>query len=470
MHAQAPRLLRRLQPDVVHFTNGMIPITSRVPTVVTIHDMSLTLYPRFHPPRRLMLNRPFVDLAARQADAIITVSHSAKRDIVRHYGLAADRVHVVAEAAASEFRPIPRGPRLDAVRARYGLADRFVLYVGTIEPRKNLPQLLEGFALRRRRGDLPHQLVCAGPYGWLCRDIEELIERLGIGDSVRFIGYVPFAALPALYNLAEMFVFPSLYEGFGLPVIEAMACGTPVITGRVAALVEVGGAATEQVETLGADALGEAMVRLGHSRERRDHLAALGPPRAAQFSWRRAARETLEVYSPGRARGARDRSRASAVGAGGRGRPARERAAAGCGGDRDAAAMVCMSADVLFGQAYFLRFDPKMWAAQQPYPPLGSMYAAAYARQHGFRVAFFDAMLAASEGRVDSRARPPSSADRGALRGQLQLPVEDVPAANAAGGIDDDRRRACPRRSDHRRRIRRQRPSCVCTSIAGRTP
>ncbi len=241
MHTTAPRLLRRLRVDVAHFTNGMLPLGSPVPTVVTIHDMSLTLFPEHHPSRRVMLNRPFLDLAARRADAIITVSHSAKRDIVRHYGIDAGRVHVVTEAAAPQFRPVSDVAWLESVRRRYGLADRFILYVGTIEPRKNLRQLLEGFARRKRAGDLPHQLVCVGPYGWLCRDIENLIERLGIEDDVRFTGYVPFGDLPALYNIAEMFVFPSVYEGFGLPVIEAMACGTPTIIGPTAALVEVAG-------------------------------------------------------------------------------------------------------------------------------------------------------------------------------------------------------------------------------------
>jgi glycosyltransferase involved in cell wall biosynthesis len=165
------------------------------------------------------------------------------------------------------------------VRERYDLADRFILYVGTIEPRKNLPKLIEGFASRRKSGQLPHQLVCAGPYGWLSRDIEDLIDRLQIEDAVRFTGYVPFGDLAALYSLAEMFVFPSLYEGFGLPVIEAMACG-----------------AVEQVGHLDADSLGDAMVRLAGDRQRRDTLSTLGRERAQLFSWERAARETLKVY------------------------------------------------------------------------------------------------------------------------------------------------------------------------------
>jgi glycosyltransferase involved in cell wall biosynthesis len=296
MQALAPRLLRQIEADVVHFTNGMVPLASTVPTVVTIHDMSLTLYPRYHPPRRVLLNRPLVDLAARRADAIITVSQSAKRDIVRLYGLSPDRVHVVHEAAAPSFRPVHDSYERERVRRKYGLADRFILYVGTIEPRKNLPKLIEGFASRKRSGDLPHQLVCAGPYGWLSRDLEERIERLQIDDAVRFTGYVPFEDLPALYSLAEMFVFPSIYEGFGLPVIEAMACGTPVVTGCVAALSEVTGGAVEQVDNLDAESLGTAMVGLARRPERRENLSALGVQRAHSFSWERAARETLNVY------------------------------------------------------------------------------------------------------------------------------------------------------------------------------
>jgi glycosyltransferase involved in cell wall biosynthesis len=296
MQMLAPRTLRQLRADVAHFTNGMVPLASPVPTVVTIHDMSLTLYPRYHPPRRVLLNRPFVDLAARRADAIITVSQSAKRDIIRLYGLSPERVHVVHEAAAPSFRPVGDRAVLDRVRQRYALADRFILYVGTIEPRKNLPKLIEGFAARRTAGDLPHQLVCAGPYGWLSGDIAKKIRRLRVADAVRFTGYVPFDDLPALYNLAEMFVFPSLYEGFGLPVVEAMASGTPVITGHVPALAEVAGAAVEHVDSLDAGTLGDAMVALARNRERREHLISLGLARARMFSWERAARETLDVY------------------------------------------------------------------------------------------------------------------------------------------------------------------------------
>ncbi|MEQ1730562.1 MAG: glycosyltransferase family 1 protein, partial [Vicinamibacterales bacterium] len=296
MQTHAPRVLKRIKADVVHFTNGMVPLASAVPTVVTIHDMSLTMYPAFHPRRRVLLNRPLVNLAARRADAVITVSEAAKQDIVRLYGLDASRVHVVHEAAAPSFGVIHDPFELRRVRKRYGLAERFILYVGTIEPRKNLPTLIEAFARRRVAGELPHQLVCAGPYGWLSDDIDAQIDRLRVRDAVRFTGYVPFEDLPAIYNLAEMFVFPSVYEGFGLPVIEAMACGTPVVTGSVAALNEVAGDAAERVDPLEVESLSDALVRLASSRERREELSQRGLARARTFSWERAAAETLSVY------------------------------------------------------------------------------------------------------------------------------------------------------------------------------
>lgn len=296
MQMVAPRLLDELGADVAHFTNSVVPLASAVPTVVTIHDMSLTLYPQFHPIRRVLLHRPFVALAARRADAIITVSHSARRDILRHYRVPPERVRVVYEAAAPVFRPIADAEYLASVARRYRLPPRFALYVGTVEPRKNLPRLLEAFARRKRAGDLPHALVCTGRYGWRARDVRRTVERLALGDAIRFLGYVPFADLPALYNLAELFVFPSLHEGFGLPVLEAMACGVPTIVGANSSLLEVGGAAAEAVDATDTEAIGDAIVRLARDPEARRERARLGLARARAFSWRRAARETLEVY------------------------------------------------------------------------------------------------------------------------------------------------------------------------------
>lgn len=291
-----PRLLHLIDPDVVHFTNQIIPLASPITTVVTIHDMSLRLFPSYHPWKRVLLNRPLITQAARRAEAVIAVSSSARRDIIHFCGVEPERVHLVHEAAAPAFRPIADRTRLEAVRARYALPERFVLYVGTIEPRKNLLRLVEAYGRRHRAGDLPWPLVCIGRYGWRARDVQARVERLGLRRAIRFAGYVPFDDLPAIYNLAELFVFPSLHEGFGLPVMEAMACGVPVIVGGNSSLAEIAAGAAETVDATDVDALGEALVSVARSRDRRVELARRGRARARQFSWRRAARETLEIY------------------------------------------------------------------------------------------------------------------------------------------------------------------------------
>ena len=380
IQTRAPAALRTIGADVAHFTNGMVPLMSPIPTVVTIHDVSLRLYPRHHPPRRVLLNGPLVALAARRANAIITVSQSAQDDIVRSYGVDPARVHVVYEAAAPSFQPVRDPETLARVRRRYGLGDRVVLYVGTIEPRKNLPTLIDAFARRLHAGDLSHQLVCVGPYGWKSHGIGAHIERSKLGEAIKFTGYVPFEDLPALYSLAEVFVYPSMYEGFGLPVIEAMACGVPVITGPASALAEVGGRAVMHLDRLDVAGLGDALVGLAGDGERRERMSAAGLARAEEFSWDRAARESLAVY--------RSVARRSQYVASAFRRTDSSPARAGH--------HVQGRVDVLFGQAYFLRFDPKLWEAQQPYAPLGTLYAAACARARGYRVGLFDAMLAES--------------------------------------------------------------------------
>ena len=295
MQLRAASALDAIQPDVAHFTNGMIPLGAVPPTVVTVHDMSLRLYPGCHPVRRLLLNRPLMHIAIRQASAIVTVSNSARRDLLRLHGVAADRVSVVHEAASPVFRPIADRGRLEAMRARYNLPPRFMLYVGTIEPRKNLPRLMTAFAEARQAG-IPHHLVCVGPYGWSSRDLTGCIERLGIQDAVHFTGYVPFDHLPSIYNLGEFFAFPSLYEGFGLPVVEAMACGVPVLTSSTSSLGEIAGDAAVTIDPADAEAMTDAIIRLATDAELRRDRSASGLQRARSFSWAQTAREMLAVY------------------------------------------------------------------------------------------------------------------------------------------------------------------------------
>ena len=295
MQMRAARALDAVQPDVAHFTNGMIPLGSPVSTIVTIHDMSLRLYPQCHPVRRLLLNRPLMQVAIRQAQSIVTVSDSARGDLLRLHGVAADRVSVVHEAASPSFHPITDRAVLEGVRARYQLPRQFVLYVGTIEPRKNLSRLVEAFAQARARG-IPHHLVCVGPYGWSSRDLAGRVERLALSESVHFTGYAKFEDLPAIYNLADFFVFPSLYEGFGLPVVEAMASGLPVITSSTSSLVEIAGDGAATIDPTNTEALADAIVRLATDDELRREVGRRGLQRSRMFSWTQTAKEMLAVY------------------------------------------------------------------------------------------------------------------------------------------------------------------------------
>ena len=295
MQLLAGRVLEDIGADVAHFTNGMIPLGTSAARVVTIHDMSLTLHPECHPLRRRVINRPLSHVAARVADAIVTVSHSARRDLLALNDIPEARVSVVHEAAGPGFAVIKDTAKRARIRLRYALPHRFMLYVGAIEPRKNLPRLVDAVAAARRQG-LPHQLVCVGPYGWSSRDLYEHVDRLGLRDVVHFTGYIPIEDLPVIYNLAEFFVFPSIYEGFGLPVVEAMACGTPVITSSTSSLDEIAGSAALTVDPYEVEALVAAIVTMARDEDLRHALSQRGLERVREFSWARTAKEMLALY------------------------------------------------------------------------------------------------------------------------------------------------------------------------------
>ena len=295
MHCLLPAAIRRSRPQLCHFPNSMAPLWQKSPFVLTIHDASLFLYGRYHPPARLLSIRFALPLLARRAEAIITVSHSARDDLLRTLKLPPEKVHVIYEAAASSFRPVTDRACLDALRRKYDLPEQFLLFVGTLEPRKNLRRLVR--ALRRiRRNGYRQPLVLVGADGWKLADLHAEIEHLGLKDAVRFTGYVPAEDLPGLFSLATLFVFPSLYEGFGLPPLEAMACGTPVLTSNSTSLAEICGGGAYLVNPRDEEEMAAALMELLDDEELRRHLGQRGRRRAQQFSWTRAARKTAAVY------------------------------------------------------------------------------------------------------------------------------------------------------------------------------
>ena len=281
--------------DVLHSPDFIPPSHPRSPSVITMHDLAFLLYPRFLT-RDSARYYGQVDLAARQADHIIAVSESTKRDAVRLLGVPAKKISVIHEAAHPLFTPLSNPTELARVRNHYHLPENFILFVSTVEPRKNLPTLLRAFKLLRDNYKSDAVLAVAGNRGWLFEEVDRVIDELKLHDTVRFLGGVPNEELVYLYNAAKVFVFPSFYEGFGLPPLEAMACGTPVIVSQVSSLPEVVGDAGILIDPQDVEALTVAMWRVLGDENLRREMRAKGLKRAQIFSWQRAARETLAVY------------------------------------------------------------------------------------------------------------------------------------------------------------------------------
>ncbi|MAU00152.1 MAG: glycosyl transferase family 1 [Anaerolineaceae bacterium] len=291
-----PRIIRQRQPDLCHFPNNTAPLCLSRPSVITIHDASLFLHSRHHPRSRLLALRLLLPHVARRATAVITVSHHARQDLMRILQLPAEKIHVIHEAAPAGFQPLDDPIERRQLRARYNLPEQFVLFVGTMEPRKNLKRLIRAIAQLRWRG-CDTRLVLVGPNGWLINgSLDKEIEALNLQDAVQNLGYVPQEDLPGIYSLATIFAFPSLYEGFGLPPLEAMACGTPVLTSRDSAMAEICGEAAWLVDPQQEAAIADGLACLLADPERREHLRQLGLARAQHYSWERTARETAVVY------------------------------------------------------------------------------------------------------------------------------------------------------------------------------
>jgi glycosyltransferase involved in cell wall biosynthesis len=291
-----PLQLRQQGVKLLHSPHHTMPLVAPgCRQVVTFHDLTFFLLPARYPASRRLYFQAVSRASARRADALIVPSETVKGDVMRILAVPQSRITTVYEAPAPVFRPIEDDAMLAQVRRKYRLPHRFILNVGSLEPGKNRACLIQAFNELRRRG-LEHRLVIVGQRAWKYEDDFELVERLGLGEAVLFTGYVPAEELAALYNCAELFVFPSLYEGFGLPVLEAMACGVPVVTSNVSAMPEVAGDAALLIEPRDIEGLADAMERpLRHSRVRAS-LRSRGLKRAAQFSWERAARETVAVY------------------------------------------------------------------------------------------------------------------------------------------------------------------------------
>jgi glycosyltransferase involved in cell wall biosynthesis len=295
-HARLSWEMARRSPDVLWVPAHVLPLVHPRRSVVTIHDLGYL----YHPASYLLRHRLYLRLStawsARAATHLITVSAVTKADLVREHGVRPDKVTVVYSGVDTRFQPQVDQVVLTEVRQRYGIPGPYVLYVGTLQPRKNLVRLVEAFS-QVAQEDETLRLVLAGRKGWLYDDIFATVARLGLTDRVVFTGYVPDDDVPALMAGARLFVLPSLYEGFGVPVVEAMACGVPVVCANIASLPEVAGDAALLVDPTDVDALAAAIRRALTDDDLRRELIARGLRQAARFSWDRCAAETLAVLT-----------------------------------------------------------------------------------------------------------------------------------------------------------------------------
>jgi len=290
--------LRRAKVDLFHAPHYVVSPLTACPTVVTIHDCIHLRFPQYLPNRTAAVYaRFFMATAARRARRILTVSQASKEDILHFLKVPASKVEVIHNALDERLAAPPTEDEIARVRDRFLVNAPFILYAGNIKPHKNVDRLIEAFAIVRSRGGENIKLLIIGDEISKYPNLRRLVHRFQLHKHVRFLGFVPDATLAALYRLATVFVFPSLYEGFGLPPLEAMASGAPVITSNVSSLPEVVGDAALLIDPMNATAIADAIVRVVSDAELRAELTRRGFERVKTFSWARSVQRTREVYA-----------------------------------------------------------------------------------------------------------------------------------------------------------------------------
>jgi len=296
-----PRYIRRHGLEVFHGTNFEVPLRRVCPTVVTIHDRSMLLYPHTQERKRVRRARRRLPLMARAATMIVTPTESVRREVHEHLQIPLERIVAVPEAARSCFRRLEQEQTLET-RNRLGIRHEFLLFVGTVEPRKNLSTLLRAFEQVLRGREKPLQLVIAGRRGWLVDDLFASLKHSPAAENIIFTDYLADEDLCALYSSCAALIYPSVYEGFGLPPLEAMACGAPVIASDIPAIKEVVGAAALLVSPASIPELTRSLVELLDSTSLSKEMVTIGFLRVTQFSWSHTASATQGVYAAARER------------------------------------------------------------------------------------------------------------------------------------------------------------------------
>ena len=290
-----PSLAQKTKIDLLHSLHYTKPLRLTCASVVTFHDMTYYLYPQLHTRTRRLVFPTAMRFSAKQADALITVSESTRKDAIRLLEIDPERIFTTQLGVDPSFIELNDNDEELKVISKYSLPEKFILYLGTIEPRKNLPVLIKSYKQLADDGT-DYKLVLVGKYGWMYQEVLDLIDDMDLQDMVYLTGYVSQEDLPVVYNLASLFVYPTIYEGFGLPALEAMACGIPVITTRVASPPEIVGDAGLLIPVNDTAALYKAMNQVLEDTALREKLIHDGLARSKLFSWERTAQLTQQVY------------------------------------------------------------------------------------------------------------------------------------------------------------------------------
>ena len=291
------RLLFPKKKQVTHFFNYYIPPFVRGKKVVTIHDMTLHIYPETMRKKTLWFLKKVLKASIRRADHIVTDSAFSKQEMMKFYNIPEDKISVVLCGVDFErFHPLENRERLEVIKQKYNIKKEYFLYLGTLEPRKNLVRFVQAYAKAKNEKRNFPSLVLAGGKGWMYEEIFSVVQELGLEKDVIFTGYVQDDEVATLMGGAMAFCFPSLYEGFGMPVIEAMACGTPVLTSRHSSMEEIAGEESVLVDALSVDSIKEGLIRLYESEELREELSQRGLAKAKQYTWEVAGKQLIQVY------------------------------------------------------------------------------------------------------------------------------------------------------------------------------
>lgn len=305
-----PRQIASANVDLIHYTNFNSPVLFRsVKSVVTIHDLTLWFFPgRIHKSAfKRWAYRYIIRKSCENAAAIIAVSKATKDDIVKHLGIPESKITVIHEAVTNRIAEVKDTKKIEAIKTKYDITRPFFMYVGQWRQHKNLVRLIRAFALMRRRYDIDHQLVLVGKVDPLAPEVQATINQLNLQNHVVLTGYVSDGEIGAFYSAAEAFVFPSLYEGFGLPPLEAMAVGTPVVSSNVSAMPEVLGAAALYFDPEDIEDMAAKMHEIASSYSLRKSLRDKGFSQVKKYSFSKMARQTLEVYNQTLGKTSRDK-------------------------------------------------------------------------------------------------------------------------------------------------------------------